>query len=194
MLSRRKCPRSYYDAGWFLSRLGFPYANFLPHESFSGYFVSFFKPQTRQRLHVIDGVGPRTANTSRLRLRARNAQAAKIVSAERGDRELGPANATLLRKNFVPQMNATKTSANRPLFQPWLSEPSGQSGCCWARLSCNVRIPSSRTPLLGPSPLRTVHASFLAHSSSPANASLRETRLRYEKTLAVNPVVALRMK
>jgi hypothetical protein len=41
------------------------------------------------------------------------------------------------------------------------------------------RKPSSRTPLLGPSPLRTVHASFLAHSSSPANASLRETRLRY---------------
>jgi hypothetical protein len=54
--------------------------------------------------------------------------------------------------------------------------------------------PSSRTPLLGPSPLRTAHASFLAHSSSPANASLRETRLRYGKTLAVNPAGALRMK
>jgi len=55
-------------------------------------------------------------------------------------------------------------------------------------------IPSSQTPLLGPSPLRTVHASFLAHGSSTANASFRETRLREGKVLTVNPVVALRMK
>ena len=54
--------------------------------------------------------------------------------------------------------------------------------------------PSSQAPLLGPGPLRTVHASFPAHSSSPANASFRETRLRYGKVLTVNPVVALRMK
>jgi hypothetical protein len=39
-----------------------------------------------------------------------------------------------------------------------------------------------------------VHASFPAHSSSTANASFRETRLGYGKALAVNPVVALRMK
>jgi hypothetical protein len=38
-------------------------------------------------------------------------------------------------------------------------------------------IPSGQAPLMGPSPLRTVHASFPAHSSSTANASFRETRL-----------------
>src|SRR5260370_34812512 len=54
--------------------------------------------------------------------------------------------------------------------------------------------PSSQTPLLGPGPLRTVHASFPAHSSSTANASFRETRLGYGKVLTVNPVVALWMK
>src|ERR1700746_3241945 len=36
--------------------------------------------------------------------------------------------------------------------------------------------------------------SFPSASSSPANASLRETRLRNGETLTVNPVVALRMK
>jgi hypothetical protein len=54
--------------------------------------------------------------------------------------------------------------------------------------------PSSQTPLLGSGPLRTVHASFPAHSSSTANASFRETRLGYGKALTVNPVVAFRMK
>jgi len=48
--------------------------------------------------------------------------------------------------------------------------------------------------LLGSSPLRTVHACFHAHSSSPGNASLKETRLRYGKTLAVDTVEALWMK
>src|SRR5260370_33466388 len=48
--------------------------------------------------------------------------------------------------------------------------------------------PSGQAPLLGPSPLRTVHASLPAQSSSTANASFRETRLRYGKMLAVNPV------
>ena len=57
-----------------------------------------------------------------------------------------------------------------------------------------VGLPSSPPPLLGPGPLRTVHASFPAHSSSTANASFRETRLRYGKMLAVNPVVALWME
>ena len=58
----------------------------------------------------------------------------------------------------------------------------------------NGKPPSSQTPLLGPGPLRTVHASFPAHSSSAANASFRETRLGYRKALTVNPIVALRMK
>ena len=59
---------------------------------------------------------------------------------------------------------------------------------------CEVGLPSSQTPLLGPSPLRTVHASFPAHSSSPTNASFKETRLGYGKMLTVNPVVALWME
>jgi hypothetical protein len=54
--------------------------------------------------------------------------------------------------------------------------------------------PSSRTGLLPSSPLRTVHESFLSHSSSPSNASFGETRFQDRKVLAVNPVVALRMK
>jgi hypothetical protein len=54
--------------------------------------------------------------------------------------------------------------------------------------------PSSRTGLLPSSPLRTVHESFPSHSSSPSNASFRETRFRDRNALAVNPVMALRMK
>jgi hypothetical protein len=54
--------------------------------------------------------------------------------------------------------------------------------------------PSSRTGLLPSSPLRTVHESFPSHSSSPSNASFRETRFRDRKSLVVNPVMALRMK
>jgi hypothetical protein len=54
--------------------------------------------------------------------------------------------------------------------------------------------PSSRTGLLPSSPLRTVRESFQSHSSGPANAFLKETRLRDGNTLAMNPVVALRMK
>src|SRR5713226_7573776 len=41
-----------------------------------------------------------------------------------------------------------------------------------------VESPSSRTGLLPSSPLRTVHESFLSHSSSPSNASFGETRFR----------------
>jgi hypothetical protein len=55
-------------------------------------------------------------------------------------------------------------------------------------------LPSSRTGLLPSSPLRTVHESFQSHSSGPANASLKETRLRDGNTLAMNPVVALWVK
>jgi len=54
--------------------------------------------------------------------------------------------------------------------------------------------PSSRTPLLGPGPLRTGRETFASSGSSPSNASFRETRFRYGKMLAVNPVVALWMK
>ncbi len=54
--------------------------------------------------------------------------------------------------------------------------------------------PSSRTGLLPSSPLRTVHESFLSHSSSPSNASFGETRFRDRNLLAMNPVMALWMK
>jgi hypothetical protein len=39
------------------------------------------------------------------------------------------------------------------------------------RETCMREKPSSQTPLLESGPLRTVRASFLAHSSSPVNAS-----------------------
>jgi hypothetical protein len=54
--------------------------------------------------------------------------------------------------------------------------------------------PSSRPPLLGASPLRTGRESFPSSGSSPSNASFRETRFRYGKMLAMNPVVALWME
>src|SRR5437879_11205306 len=52
-----------------------------------------------------------------------------------------------------------------------------------------VGLPSSQTALRPSGPLRTVHASFPAHSSSPSKASFKETRIRYGKILAVNSVV-----
>jgi hypothetical protein len=61
-------------------------------------------------------------------------------------------------------------------------------------VNCVTMKPSSRTGLLPSSPLRTVHESFPSHSSSPSNASFGETRFRDRKALAVNPVMALRMK
>jgi hypothetical protein len=54
--------------------------------------------------------------------------------------------------------------------------------------------PSSQPPLLGAGPLRTGRESFQSSGSGPSNAPIEGTRLRYEKTLAVNPVVALWMK
>jgi hypothetical protein len=65
-----------------------------------------------------------------------------------------------------------------------------------ARFFCELcdSKPRSRTGLLPSSPLRTVHESFPSHSSSPSNASFGETRFRDRKALAVNPVMALRMK
>jgi hypothetical protein len=57
-----------------------------------------------------------------------------------------------------------------------------------------VGLPSSRAPLLGPSPLRTGRETFASSGSGPSNASLRETRFRCGKMLAMNPVVALWVK
>ena len=73
-----------------------------------------------------------------------------------------------------------------------------RTGCANKRPSGSVRgatsKPSSRTGLLPSSPLRTVHESFLSHSSSPSNASFGETRFRDRNALTVNPVMALWMK
>src|ERR1700674_2450840 len=53
---------------------------------------------------------------------------------------------------------------------------------------------SPANALLPSSPLRTVRESFPSHSSSPSNASFRETRFRDRNVLAMNPVMALWMK
>ena len=55
-------------------------------------------------------------------------------------------------------------------------------------------LPSSRTPLLGSSPLRTVLKTFAIYGSSPPNARLGKTRLRNRKMEAVNLVAALWVK
>ena len=55
-------------------------------------------------------------------------------------------------------------------------------------------LPSSRTPLLGPSPLRTVLKTFAIYGSSPSNALLGRTRLRDGKMEAMNLVAALWVK
>jgi hypothetical protein len=55
-------------------------------------------------------------------------------------------------------------------------------------------LPSSRTALQPPGPLRTGREGFPSPSSSPSNASLKETRFRNGKTLTMNPVMALGMK
>jgi hypothetical protein len=58
-----------------------------------------------------------------------------------------------------------------------------------------IRQPSSvRAASRLPSPLRTGRESFPSPGSSPANASLRETRFRNVKTLTMNPIMALGMK
>jgi len=55
-------------------------------------------------------------------------------------------------------------------------------------------LPSSRAALRPPGPLRTGRESFPSPSSSPSNASLKETRFRNGNTLTMNPVMALGMK
>jgi hypothetical protein len=55
-------------------------------------------------------------------------------------------------------------------------------------------LPSSQAALRPPGPLRTGREGFPSPSSSPSNASLEETRFRNEKTLTMNPVMALGMK
>ena len=54
--------------------------------------------------------------------------------------------------------------------------------------------PSGRTPLLGPSPLRTVRKTFAVYGSSPSIALLKKTRFRDRKMQAVNLVAALWVK
>src|SRR5215831_9915920 len=54
-------------------------------------------------------------------------------------------------------------------------------------------LPSSQAASRLPGPLRTGRESFPSSGSSPSNASCEETRFRYVKTLAMNPVMALRM-
>src|SRR5882762_3420054 len=55
-------------------------------------------------------------------------------------------------------------------------------------------LPSSRAALRPPGPLRTGREGFPSPSSSPSNASGKETRFRNGKTLTMNPVMALGMK
>ena len=55
-------------------------------------------------------------------------------------------------------------------------------------------LSSSRTPLLGSSPLRTGRETFASSGSSTSNASLKETRFGHRKPLAMNPVMAPWMK
>jgi hypothetical protein len=81
-------------------------------------------------------------------------------------------------------------------FASWCRFRTKDTRCGrWSKLplQCDSE-PSRRTGLLPSSPLRTVHESFLSHSSSPSNASFGETRFRDRKVLAVNPVMALRMQ
>ena len=54
--------------------------------------------------------------------------------------------------------------------------------------------PSSQAASRLPGPLRTGLESFPSSGSSHSNASLEETRFRYDKTLTMNPVMALWMK
>ena len=85
---------------------------------------------------------------------------------------------------------------------PALEHPEKAKSPCPPKRSCHmvafaffeVGLPSSRPPLLGASPLRTGRESFPSSGSSPSNASFRETRFRYGKMLAMNPIVALWME
>src|ERR1700737_3771848 len=72
----------------------------------------------------------------------------------------------------------------------WVHCPRASNGL----LSPRSSLPSSRTPLLGPSPLRTVLKTFAIYGSSPSNALLGRTRLRNGKMEAMNLVAALWVK
>jgi hypothetical protein len=61
-------------------------------------------------------------------------------------------------------------------------------------VNLDFKLSSSRAALRPPGPLRTGRESFPSPSSSPSNASLKETRFRNEKTLTMNLVMALGMK
>src|SRR5260370_33996208 len=72
----------------------------------------------------------------------------------------------------------------------WVHCPRASNGL----LPPRSYLPSSRTPLLGPSPLRTVLKTFAIYGSSPSNALLGKTRLRNGKMEAMNLVAALWLK
>ena len=55
----------------------------------------------------------------------------------------------------------------------WVHCPRASNGL----LPPRSYLPSSRTPLLGPSPLRTVLKTFAIYGSSPSNALLGRTRM-----------------
>src|SRR5262249_58656584 len=76
------------------------------------------------------------------------------------------------------------------LLRVWVHCPRASNGL----LPPRSYLPSSRTPLLGPSPLRTVLKTFAIYGSSPSNALLGKTRLRNGKMEAVNLVAALWVK
>jgi len=77
-----------------------------------------------------------------------------------------------------------------PLLRVWVHCPRASNGL----LPRRSNLPSSRTPLLGPSPLRTVLKTFAIYGSSPSNALLGRTRLRNGKMEAMNLVAALWVK
>src|ERR1039458_10362334 len=72
----------------------------------------------------------------------------------------------------------------------WVHCPRASNGS----LPPRSNLPSSRTPLLGSSPLRTVLKTFAIYGSSPSNALLGRTRLRNGKMEAMNLVAALWVK
>jgi hypothetical protein len=87
-----------------------------------------------------------------------------------------------------------------PIIRGWLQYYGGAVDNAvnlarWKSLCRQLPVlPSSQAASRLPGPLRTGRESFPSSGSSPSNASCEETRFRYVKTLAMNPVMALRMK
>jgi len=85
------------------------------------------------------------------------------------------------------ELSCEQTIRGRGVCVPAL-EPRGE------REGSRTRGPSSRTPSLGPGPLRTGRDSFPSSGSSTSNACLRVTRFGNGKMQVMNPVMALGMK